>query len=154
MVSELTINKVNEMAPVVATSKRTIKADVNTIWKILTDFENWTKWNPDIDSITLESNVAKGSVFKWKAGSAHIKSTIQHVEAPHLISWTGKTLGIKAIHVWQFTKTDIGTVVSTSESWDGILMKIFKKRFQKMLEKSLNMGLKYLNDEAEKRMKS
>jgi hypothetical protein len=35
-----------------------------------------------------------------EGGSETITSTIERVEPPRLFAWTGRTLGIKAIHVW------------------------------------------------------
>lgn len=148
------ITKVNEFAPAKASSQIKIVASADTIWSILTDFDNWKSWNRDIDDLTIDGDVAKGTVFKWKSGSAKITSIIQHVEQPHVISWTGKMMGINAIHVWEIIPDSSGALVRTSESWEGFIVKIFKKKMQKMLQEALDTGLQYLKAEAEKRTQS
>jgi hypothetical protein len=46
--------------------------------------------------MSIQGDLAEGSVFRWKAGAGTITSTIQRVEPPRLIAWTGGTLGIRA----------------------------------------------------------
>jgi Polyketide cyclase / dehydrase and lipid transport len=82
-------------------------------------FERWPSWNRDVKSMTMQGPVAPGSVFRWKAGPGTIESTIQRVEQPRLIAWTGKTLGIKAIHFWHLEPRDGKTFVRTEESYEG-----------------------------------
>jgi hypothetical protein len=48
--------------------------------------------------MAMQGAVARGSTFRWKAGPGTITSRIERVEPPRLIAWTGKTLGIHAIH--------------------------------------------------------
>ena len=72
------------------------------VWDFLADLERWPSWNPDVDTVRLEGTVARGTVFRWKAGSARIVSTLQDVDRPSRLSWTGRTMGVGAIHVWHF----------------------------------------------------
>lgn len=58
--------------------------------------------------------------------------------------WTGKTLGIKAIHVWKLTFNDNKTIIHTEESWDGIMVTILRGWMQKTLDESTESGLKHL----------
>jgi len=87
-------------APVVGESETEIDASPEVVWNVLTGIERWPTWNPDVKSVSMQGSVAEGSTFRWKAGPGTIKSTIQHVEPPKLISWTGTTFGIKAFHVY------------------------------------------------------
>jgi len=148
------IKNINEQAPVKASSEINISAKADTVWKIITDFKNWNKWNSDIKELSINGEVEKGTVFNWKAGPAKITSTIQHIEPPTFISWTGKMIGISAVHVWEIIPTDRITIVKTSESWDGLLVKLMKRKMQKMLRNSLDTGLQYLRKEAERRTES
>jgi hypothetical protein len=74
------------------------------------------------------------------------------VERPQFLAWTGNTLGIKAIHVWKLKPWDGGTLVRTEESWEGVLVRIFRGRMQKTLQDSINAGLRYMKHEAEKKV--
>ncbi|HPG41613.1 MAG TPA: SRPBCC family protein [bacterium] len=141
---------INANAAAAASATITIAADANSVWNILTDFARWRDWNPAVQAMTINGPVTPGTVFKWQADSAKITSTIQQAQPPYFISWSGKMLGINAIHVWRLTPQDSVTVVHTAESWDGWLVKLLNKPMQKMLQKSLDEGLGYLQAAAEK----
>lgn len=44
---------------------------------------------------------------------------IQQTDPPQVLAWTGKTLGITAVHVYRLEPRDGGTNVVTAESWRG-----------------------------------
>jgi hypothetical protein len=92
-----------------------------------------------------------GTVFRWKAGPGTIKSTIQRVERPHLIAWTGRTLGIDAIHFWHFEARDGATFVRTEESYEGLVSRLLRRPLQKTLDRALDDGLHDLKAEVERR---
>jgi uncharacterized protein YndB with AHSA1/START domain len=142
---------VNKKAPVIADSETVIAAQPDDVWEILTDFESWPTWNPDVKWMSIEGEPLPGTDFRWKAGPATIKSRIQEVERPRVIAWTGKTLGISAAHVYLLNAHDGETAVRTEESYDGVLARLFRGRMQKMLKGSLDAGLQHLKEEAERR---
>jgi len=145
---------VNRNAPAVAASEAEIEADPQTVWEVLTAFESWPSWNPDVSSVSLEGAVEEGTVFRWKAGRATIVSTIRRVEPPRLIGWTGKTTGIDAVHVWRLEPRDGGTLVTTEESWEGLLVRVLRGPLRRRLQKAVDGGLVHLKAEAERRARS
>ena len=142
--------KVNEKAPVLAKAKIEIKADPEIIWNIMTDIEAWPSWNPDIKKACLKGELKEGTQFVWKAGPGKITSLLQNVDPPHILAWTGRVMGINAVHIWKIEIIDGKTVVETEESWEGMLSKVMRGQMQKMLENSLNSGLQHLKSEAER----
>jgi uncharacterized protein YndB with AHSA1/START domain len=142
---------INKRAPVVGASEIEIAAAPEAVWKVLTAFERWPNWNPQVRSLTLQGGVAPGSVFRWKAGPGTITSTIQRVERPRLIAWTGETLGIKAIHFWHFEPRDGNTFVRTEESYEGLVARLLRRSLQKALDRALGEGLGFLKTEVERR---
>jgi len=142
---------INEQAPVVGVSAIEITAAPEAVWHVLTAFDRWPSWNPDVKSMSMHGPVAEGSKFRWKAGPSTIESTIQRVEPPRLIAWTGKTLGIKAIHFWHLEPRNGTTFVSTKESYDGLVARLLRGPVQKALDKGLADGLRYLKTEVEQR---
>src|SRR5262245_5929874 len=94
--------------------------------------------------------VAEGSEFRWRAGPATITSTLRRVEPPGLIAWTGKTLGISAIHFWWLEPRNGSTFVRTAESYDGVVARLFRRRLQRVLDEALASGLRHLKAEAER----
>jgi uncharacterized protein YndB with AHSA1/START domain len=138
-------------APVVAASEIEIAAPPEAVWDVLTDFERWPSWNPDVKSLSFSGEAAEGSVFRWKAGPGTITSTIRRVDRPRLIGWTGKTLGIDAVHVYRLEPSDGGTHVTTEESYEGLVARAFRGPLRKMVKTTLDTGLERLKTEVERR---
>jgi uncharacterized protein YndB with AHSA1/START domain len=143
--------EVDQSAPAVASSEIEIAAPSEVVWDVVADFDSWPEWNPEVKSMSIDGPVAEGTRFSWSAGPGTITSTLQRVERPNLIAWTGKTLGIDAVHVWRFEPRDGGTLVRTEESWAGLLPRLLRGRMQKALQESLDDGLPRLKAEAERR---
>jgi uncharacterized protein YndB with AHSA1/START domain len=146
--------EVDRDAPAIARAEAEIAADPETVWEILTGFEAWPSWNPDVASVALDGDVAEGTVFRWKTGRATITSTLRQVERPRAVAWTGKTTGIDAVHVWRLEPRDGGTLVRTEESWQGLLVRLLTGPMRKSLQKAVDGGLQHLKAEAERRAQS
>lgn len=133
---------INQDAPLYAREEVFINAPVVLVWKLQADIERWPQWQPDVASATLEGPLQKGTVFRWKAAGLNIVSTLQVVDEPRSIGWTGVSLGMRAAHQWHFEPRGEGTLAWTEESisgWLARLLKLFDRRFmQKSLAKSLN----------------
>ena len=142
---------INERAPVVASSEVEIGANPDLVWDVLTAIDRWPTWNPDVKAASLDGPLAEGTVFRWKAGPGTITSTLLRVEPPQLIAWRGKTLGISAVHVYQVQPRDGRTLVRSEESWEGLLVRVFRGRMRRSLQQSLDAGLRHLRTEAERR---
>jgi uncharacterized protein YndB with AHSA1/START domain len=143
--------KVNETAPAVASAEVEVAADPEIVWEVLTSIDDWPRWNPDVSSASLEEGLSEGARFHWKAGPGTITSTLQRIDRPRLIAWTGRTFGIKAIHVHRFEPRGQGTMVWSEESWEGLPVRILRGRMQRTLEQSIEPGLGHLKAEAERR---
>jgi hypothetical protein len=141
-------------APVFATGEVDVAADPETVWQILADIQRWPSWNADITAATLHGPVRPGTSFSWKSGPGTIRSTLQVVERPTELSWTGKTMGIPAIHVYRLrpdAERPGRTVVRTEESWDGLLARLLRQRLTRTLRTAVDAGLARLKAEAERR---
>jgi hypothetical protein len=143
---------INPRAPVAGTSETEIAATREAVWEVLTGIEHWPTWNPEVKSVSMQGGVAEGSEFRWKAGPGTITSTIQRVDPPRLITWTGKTFGIRAIHVHALEAREGMTHVRSDESYEGLVARLFRARLQKTLDDALEDGLRHLKAEAERRV--
>lgn len=142
---------VDRHAPVVAESQIEIAAPRDVVFDAIADFERWPTWNPDVKSMSLDGPMAEGTMFRWKAGPGTITSTLRCVERPRQIGWTGKTLGIHAVHVWRLEANDGQTRATTAESWTGWLPRLLRGPLRKQLQKALDAGLPRLEIEAKRR---
>jgi uncharacterized protein YndB with AHSA1/START domain len=138
-------------APVRSKREIDIAAPPQVVWDVLTHFEQWPQWNPDVKSMSYDGPLARGSEFRWKAGPGTIVSTLERVEPPRAVTWRGRTMSIKAMHHWRLEPQDGGTRVETEESFSGLLARLFRGQLQKTLDKSLGDGLEHLKSEAERR---
>jgi uncharacterized protein YndB with AHSA1/START domain len=140
---------VDANAPVIVEAEVEIAAPPEAVWEVLTDFARWPSWNPNVKSMSFEGEVAEGSVFRWKAGPGTITSTIRGVERPRLIGWTGRTLGMDAVHLYRLTPRDGSTRVQTEESFAGPVARLARGPLRTMLRKSLAAGLERLKARVE-----
>lgn len=138
-------------APVKSKREVQIAAPPEVVWEVLTGFERWPEWNPEVKSMSFEGPVAPGSEFRWKAGPGTIVSTLEEVDRPRFIKWRGRTLSIKAVHDWRFEPSNGGTRVETEESFSGFLARLFRGSLQKTLDRSTESGLEHLKRESERR---
>lgn len=141
---------INKSAPVVASHEVEVRASPEAIWDIIVAVDRWPDWNPDVRSTFIEGDLKAGTNFSWKAGPGTIRSTVLQVEEPHHLLWSGTTLGIKAVHLWQIERREDKTLVRSEESWEGLLPGILRGTMKKMLSRSIQQGLIYLKREAER----
>ena len=143
--------EIDQRAPVIAHGRIEIEASSETVWNVLAVFSRWPEWNPDVRSITLDGPVAPGTRFRWKAGPGTITSTLREVVRPRTIAWVGDTMGIHAVHAWRIEPSGGRVVVTTDESWRGLLPRLFRRSMQRQLQRSTDTGLQRLKIEAERR---
>ncbi len=137
-------------APLKARSEIIIHAPIDKVWSLLTGINQWANWQPDVSSAKTEGDLSVGTIFKWKAKGMNIASTIQELEPTQKIGWTGISLGMTAIHIWEFEPKGRSTRVVTNESLRGWFPKILKFFDPTFLDKSLAGSLTVLKTEAER----
>jgi uncharacterized protein YndB with AHSA1/START domain len=143
------VTAIQEQAPVVAGAEIEIDAEPAAVWDVLSDIESWPTWNPEVKSVSLEGELTEGTEFHWKAGGFRISSTLRYVEPPHTIVWTGRMMGLDAVHVWRLEEEQGATRVRTEESWNGIWARLFRRSLVRVLVRSLGTGLLHLKEAVE-----
>lgn len=134
----------NYNAPVFNTKTILINAKPEKIWAILTNIDEWNKWLTTVSKSKLNGALQPNTTFDWKTGGMKIHSTLHTVQEYSSFGWTGKVYGIYAIHNWAFKEVNGSTEVSVSESMEGFLATLFKKSFNKTLEKDMTKSLELL----------
>ncbi len=145
---------INRSAPATATGETLIEASPELVFSVISSIGDWPAWNKDVKSVSLQGTVEPGTVFRWKAGGVSLTSTLQVVDPPQEIAWTGKTMGITAIHVFRFDHADGGTLARSEESWEGLIASLFKGYSRRTLDKGIASVLSDLKAEAERRASS
>ncbi len=143
--------EIDRAAPVQARAELLVDAPLGQAWSILTKISEWSRWNPGVNRVVVGGPIEAGTEFSWRAGRVPIASRLVAVEPEHRIAWTGRTLGMDAIHVWGFEARDDGVMVHTEESLDGIPARWFQGRLQEMLQRNLTESLRLLRSECKRR---
>lgn len=145
------MKNINPDAPVKCTKSIEIKAPAEKVWKTLTDINQWSAWQTEIHKPQINGALQPLTTFDWTTGGVRIHSTLHTVEPYTHFGWTGKTLGMYAIHNWTLNATHNGTIVQVDESMEGFLTRLFKKSFNQNLEKGMVKWLDLLKAECEKK---
>lgn len=114
-----------------------------------TDIGPWPRWRSDVSHAELDGPLDVGSVFRWRAGGFKLVSTIREVEPGRHLGWTGRVLGIRAAHTWDFEPRAGGVLVRTEESFEGWLVRRLRGTMQKTLVGTLSTWLGDLKRKAE-----
>jgi uncharacterized protein YndB with AHSA1/START domain len=119
--------RINEDASIRDRQSVIINAPIEKVWEILTNVNDWPKWNKEIKSAKCEK-VALGAHFEWHIRLSNFKSTFQVVDKPNLLVWTGKSKLVKSIFVWNLEATDTQTILTVEESLEGFIVPIFNNQ--------------------------
>ena len=143
--------EINRNAPATAEGEIRINAAPHTVFSVIAGVNEWPSWNPDVLSAMLEGALEPGSVFRWKSGPSSLTSTLEVVDPPREIAWTGTTMRIKAVHVFRFEALGDGTLARSEESWEGLVASMLKGYSRRTLDKGIRNVLAHLKTEAVRR---
>lgn len=142
--------KINSEAPVKCSKSILINSKIEKVWTILTEIDNWSYWQKDISFSKLNGPLQINSTFTWKMGGTKIHSTLHTIDPLKAIGWTGKTMGLYAIHNWIISEIDDNIKVEVEESMEGFLASYLKFMFNPNLEKGMIKWLEFLKNQCEK----
>lgn len=144
---------VDKGAPVFLCSQITIESTLDNVWNTLTDLRQWPNWQSSVTEVNVKEPVNEGTEFKWKADGIVFRSKIHTMKPKEKFGWTGKTIGVFAIHNWQFTEQDDVVSVNVEESLQGILPTLLRKNFLENLKKGIHKNLTELKAASELKSK-
>lgn len=81
-------------APVKAEKSIIINSNIERVWKVLTDIDNWSNWNSYISKSKINGGIETGQTFDWKTGGTKLHSEIHTYNPKNEFGWTGKILGV------------------------------------------------------------
>lgn len=134
----------------------TINASTDKVWKLLTEFDNYSIWNPFIKSINGDVKVgSKITVTIEPPGATGMtfKPIVMTYEPDNEFSWLGKLLfkGLfDGAHKFKIVDDKNGTTTFIqSETFTGILVPIFAKQLDNNTRKGFEEMNKKLKEMAE-----
>jgi hypothetical protein len=128
-----------------------IAASQDAIWARIADPETWPNWNSGVEWVGAVGRLTVGAKFEWRAGGMTIRSTVQALDAPNFIGWTGTTTVISARHVWHLSADGANTRVDTAESFRGAYATLLPGHARRTIQSALEQGLADLKAECEGR---
>ena len=143
-------SQVNPRAPAQTRQTVEIAAPPETVWRLLSQVNQWAAWQPDITAPHLNGPFQAGTSFDWRSGGLRIHSTLHTVEPPARIGWSGAAFGTFAVHNWTLTRLPNGhTAVRVDEGMEGWLVRLLRPIFQRGLDSSITRWLAHLKQTAE-----
>ncbi len=145
---DLALNgQINAAAPIQASLQVVVNAPPAVVWHLLTDINNWPRWQSAIATASIKGPIAPGTTFHWKSGMS-ITSKIAQVDPGRRFTWTGSAMMAHVIHTWTIQlRPGGGTLLETKESMDGSLLTLVYS--SKELEKADQLWLDSLKRTAE-----
>jgi hypothetical protein len=136
------------------TTSITINATAEKVWSILTDFENYTQWNPFIASIEGEikvGNILQVTITPPNGSAMKFKPTLLVVNEYKELKWKGKLL-FKGLfdgeHQFEIIDNNNGTVTFIqTENFTGLLVPFLKK----MINVNTKNGFVLMNERLKER---
>lgn len=123
-----------------------INSPVESVFKILSDINNWPEWQSSVIKAQINGPCVAGAKFKWKAGGLNINSEFHTLNENSEIGWTGRIWWIKAVHNWYLSSENNETKVIVKESLKGLGSSLM----QKSLIEGMRKNLVELKNKAEK----
>jgi len=135
-----------------------INARPDKIWTILTDFDNYPKWNPFVTSLKGDVKVGNKITVRIEPPEASVntfKPTVTAFETNKKLSWLGVLL-MKGIfdgeHKFELTDNGNGTTTLVqSENFIGLLVPLFKKQLNDNTRRGFEAMNKKLKELAEQK---
>ncbi len=102
-----------------------VKAKAERLWDILTDVKSWPEWQGTsyIKPIPT-SPVNEGATFEVELGGLRWNLTVTEAERPRKVCWTGRRMGMQAIHEWEFIEMEGKTKTVNRESVSGWMLSL------------------------------
>lgn len=132
----------NKKAPLLFRHDILINATPEQVWTVLADMERWPDWNTDVTYMMLKGELKSGTQFIWREKGAKPTSYLQSVLPNQQLGWTGKAMGISAIHIFTLIPQNGGTLVVQEESLEGWLVTVLKP----IVRKIGNNGMTHWNN--------
>jgi|SRR5688500_8177013 len=129
--------QVNKSAKAYSKQEVSINAPVQKVYTVLSDINNWAKWQGTVRKATLAGEPAVGKEFNWKAGSLSVKSKIHTANPFSEFGWTGRIWWITAVHNWTLKEQSGKCIVTVEESLNGLLPGLMRKSLQEDMIQSI-----------------
>jgi hypothetical protein len=143
--------RIDSQAPIVAAYEIEVNAPVERVWEVLSNLEEWPSVHQEVSHVQNDEGVVPGAQFTWRNGRTTLSSRFAVVDQHHELTWTGTSMGAKAVHRHVLSEAhDEHTRLATEESMAGSLVALFFSSAK--LEASLEQWLRAISAAAESKV--
>ena len=108
-----------------------ISADSEKIWKVFTDITCWNNWNSVIrDACCDDQCLYHGTVitcsFRPFSFPISARIEVEEVIPNECVTWSVRKKGFFAYHEFLFQKQEKGVLVTSRETFNGLLLRFFR----------------------------
>ena len=139
--------EINSEAPVKVSKALKINKEASEIFKKLTDLEGLPSWFAALERVNAKE-LKEGSKIEFKFKRKRVKSEVHTFsKGEYKLGWTGRAIGIRAVHNWEVVEDEGGAVVFVDQSLEGPLAHLFANKFKVEVNKKLELwtrNLKYI----------
>lgn len=118
-------------------ARRTIAADPDTVWALLTDAPGYPSWNPSVLSLTGRISVGeKIRIVSTVDPKRTFTLTVTHLDAPRTMVWSGgMPWGLfRGVRTYAVTPQDGGVEFTMEEVFTGPLAPLITKSIPDMTD--------------------
>ncbi|HEY5648179.1 MAG TPA: SRPBCC domain-containing protein [Nitrospiria bacterium] len=129
-----------------------INASINTVWRILTDLNNWKAWNPIKEARGVATPGAQLTITM--GGGRQYQPIVTEVREPKSFRWRGKMMAgflMTNDKAFELEKAGSGTRLIHRERFSGLLVPLFWGKMNQGVPPMLKSMNESLKKEAEKR---
>jgi uncharacterized protein YndB with AHSA1/START domain len=144
--------EIDKGAPVWAEREVQVVVPIEVIWDVLVGVDDWPRWLAGSRSAVIAGPLAAGTTIRLRTQDpGMVKATIESVEPPHALAWTGRKFGTSTLQVWRLDRGDGGTCVYAGGSMEGFPVQLLRGPIRKKFGRFLEDWLRDLKAEAERR---
>jgi uncharacterized protein YndB with AHSA1/START domain len=140
---------INPAAPVVVRCQTLVLAPLAVVWRVLTDFEQWPAWLPEISGAHLDDPLGPGATVRWETTGLPTAATITVAVPFERLGWIERSTGIRAIQMWTLRTVNGAVCVTAEESWEGEMVSAHSRALTRGLHACVQEWLSRLKRRSE-----
>jgi carbon monoxide dehydrogenase subunit G len=126
-----------------------INSDRNLVWRILSNVNEYSRWNPHINHAVLYGQFEKNNDIKLVSGKWEYEFKIIEIVFEHGLYLVGKTIGVNIDLKMKLDDSDSKCKLIVDLTVNGLITAIFKKKIEQATSDFIGLFLSSLKVRAE-----
>jgi len=126
-----------------------IESNKNLIWRILSNINQYSRWNPHITNAAIYGTFEKNNDIKMSSGEWEFKFRIIETVVEHGFYLSGETTGVNIDFKLKIDDSGSDVIITAEANLSGWIAVIFKKKIRQSASDFLGLFLSSLKAKAE-----